>query len=384
MHNDTDITDLIPLGLKEAAYTAWLASADGHGGIARVLSARRDRWLVAGRFGPGHQSSADDAHLRGLPSPTALATLSGKLLAAGDLPVTGDWVALKPASAQGSLPVIEAILPRASFFSRKAAGPTSESQPIVSNIDAALCVMAAGQNFNLRRLERYLSLSWESGAQPVIVITKLDLAEDRASLEADIDGIAFGLPRAFCSSKTGEGLEAVAALLKPASTAVLLGSSGCGKSSLLNALAGESLMETRAISDAVQKGRHTTTGRELFALPSGALVIDTPGMRELGLNCGDASVEAAFPELEELAAACRFSDCSHGSEPGCAVREALEAGRIDQARLDSWDKLRKEAAYERRRSDAAAARAEEARWKAIAKSHRGMAGHDHKARRIGF
>ena len=329
-------TGLQRLGLTEEQFLHWRKQCRGEGGLARVVSAQRGRWVVAGHL-PGGGSELPD---RGLGAELSQAALSGRLLAGGTLPVTGDWVALRP-GGQG-LEVIDAILPRASCLSREAAGGLGEEQVLAANVDLVLCVMALGQNYNLNRLERCLSLAWESGARPVVVITKVDTESVDEGVHAEIEAVAQGVPAVFCSSLTGEGLEALADLLAPGRTAVLIGSSGAGKSTLLNALSGQVRMEAGEISEAVGKGRHTTVGRELFALPSGALVIDTPGMRELALIAGEASVDATFSELESFSGRCRFSDCSHSGEPGCAVQAAVEEGSLDGRRLKHWHKQRRE------------------------------------------
>ncbi len=281
------------------------------------------------------------------------ATLAGKLAheaLEGGYPVTGDWVAIAARGSEGTA-VIHHVLPRASTFTRRAAGPAAKAQVVAANVDVALLVVSLNTDFNLRRLERYLATAWESGAEPVIVLTKADLCADSAALKADVEGIAFGVPVHAISSVSGEGLEDLRALLLPGRTAVLLGSSGVGKSTLLNALAGEQRMATREIREDDGRGRHTTTHRELVLLPSGTLILDTPGMRELGLWDAESGVTATFTDIEELALACRFHDCKHHSEPGCAVRAAIEAGTLDAGRWEAYGKLQKEVAFETRKDD---------------------------------
>jgi len=327
-------TELRALGLADEQLAHWRNRAEG--GLGRVLSAQRGRWLVAGHL-PGGGSAVPE---RGLDSEATWAVLSGRLLEQDHPPVTGDWVALRAGTQD--LAVIDAILPRRSCLAREAAGGLGEEQLLAANVDLVLCVMALGQNYNLNRLERCLSLAWESGARPVVVLTKIDTGDADAGVRAEIEAVAQGVPAVFCSSLTGEGLADLVKLLEPGRTAVLIGSSGAGKSTLLNALSGRMLMEAGRLSDAVGKGRHTTVSRELFALPSGALVIDTPGMRELALIAESASVDATFAELEALSGRCRFSDCSHAGEPGCAVRAAVEEGHLDGRRLKNWHKQRRE------------------------------------------
>ena len=208
---------------------------------------------------------------------------------------------------------------------RKAAGGGGVAQVVAANVDVALLVASLNADLNPRRIERYLATAWESGASPVVVLTKADLCEDCDTLKARIEAVAIGVPVHAVSVVTGEGLARLSESLAPGQTAALLGSSGVGKSSLVNALAGASLMATRAIREDDARGRHTTTHRQLVLLPNGRLVLDTPGMRELGLWDADAGVAATFADIEALAAACRFKDCAHGTEPGCAVQAALAA-----------------------------------------------------------
>jgi ribosome biogenesis GTPase len=233
---------------------------------------------------------------------------------------------------------------------------------VAANVDTALLVASLNADLNLRRLERYLAVTYESGARPVIVLTKADLTEDVDALVAEVEGVAFGVPVLAMSARTGQGLDALAAHLPPGETAVLLGSSGAGKSTLLNALAGAELMATGAIREDDARGRHTTTHRELVRLPSGALILDTPGMRELGLWDAGAGVSSTFEDIEELAADCRFADCRHDGEPGCAVRAAIAAGDLAEERLRAYEKLQAELAYEHRREDPRAAAENRKLW----------------------
>ena len=220
------------------------------------------------------------------------------------------------------------------------------------------------EDLSIRRLERYLTLAWESGARPVLVLTKADLSDDVPAAVAAVESVAFGAPVHAISNVTGEGLDEVRAYLQPGITAALLGSSGVGKSTLVNRLAGEELLETREIRDD-GRGRHTTTRRELVQLPGGGLVIDTPGMREVQLWIADDGLEEAFEDVTELFGKCRFSDCAHQSEPGCAVKEALANGTLPPERWDSYLKLQRELARLERRLDGRAAAAERKRWKAL-------------------
>lgn len=292
------------------------------------------------------------------------ARASGALMKAtsdAERPTAGDWVAVEPRPGETTA-LVRHIVPRRTAFIRKASGPRGGAQVVAANVDVALLVASLNSDLNLRRLERYLATTYESGAEPVIVLTKSDLAGDVAAQVAQVEAIAFGAPVLALSSKTGEGLPALTAHLRPGRTAVLLGSSGAGKSTLLNALAGEHRMDTGEIRDADERGRHTTTHRELVRLASGALILDTPGMRELGLWEANAGVAQTFADIEALAGQCRFRDCGHGAEPGCAVRAAIEAGDLDPDRLRSFEKLQAELAYEHRKEDPRAALENKKLW----------------------
>lgn len=274
-----------------------------------------------------------------------IAEASGKLrhatVSAGDRPAVGDWVAVQisPHSNQAK---IHAVLPRRTSFSRQTAGKRTDEQVLAANIDAVFVVASLGHESNLRSIERYLAMAWESGAQPAVILTKADLSADVDARVAAVRAIAGqAAVRAVCSL-TGLGMEAVKALLPPTHTAAVLGPSGVGKSTLINHWSGAFVEDTQPVRDADQKGRHTTTHRHLIRLPDGGLIIDTPGLRELQLWEGAAGIESTFDDVEQLAARCRFSNCRHQTEPGCAVRAALEDGRLDPARFESHQKLRRE------------------------------------------
>ncbi|HOD67593.1 MAG TPA: ribosome small subunit-dependent GTPase A [candidate division Zixibacteria bacterium] len=260
-----------------------------------------------------------------------------------DYPVVGDWVAAEIAGDR--LAVIHAVLPRRSAFTRKVAGNLTEAQVVAANIDTVFLVTGLDGNFSLRRIERYLTSAWDSGASPVIVLNKADLCGDPAEVLAGVEAVALGAPVVALSALDGSNVEALRPYLVPGRTAALLGSSGVGKSTLINRLLGEERLPTREISDRAGRGRHTTTHRELVQLPDGALLIDTPGMRELQLWADEDSLERAFDDIEALAARCRFADCRHEAEPGCAVRAAVDAGSLDPARLESYFKQRRELAF---------------------------------------
>ena len=290
------------------------------------------------------------------------ARASGTLLKSAsdeERPTAGDWVALEARPGETTA-LVRHVLPRRTAFIRRSV--RGGAQVVAANVDVAFLVMSLNADLNLRRLERYLATTYESGAEPVIVLTKADLMDDVSEVVTQVEAIAFGAPVLVVSSKTGRGLEAVAEHLPPGRTAVLLGSSGAGKSTLLNALYGQERMATREIREDDGRGRHTTTHRELVLLPSGGLILDTPGMRELGLWDADAGVSAVFEDVEALAGQCRFSDCTHNREPGCAVRAAIENGELPEARLHAYEKLQAELAYERRRDDPQAAKENRKLW----------------------
>jgi ribosome biogenesis GTPase len=306
------------------------------------------------------------------PAGEANAQLSGRFAhEAGDggYPVAGDWVAAAVRAEEASA-TIHDVLPRHSAFVRKAVGGGGAAQVVAVNVDVALLVASLNAELNPRRIERYLATAWESGASPVIVLTKADLCGERDTLKAGIEAVALGVPVHVVSVVTGEGLAALGECFAPGQTAALLGSSGVGKSSLVNALAGAALMATRAIREEDARGRHTTTHRELVLLPNGRLVLDTPGMRELGLWDAEAGVAATFADVQALAASCRFGDCAHEAEPGCAVRAALGDGTLDEGRWRSYAKLQRELARLARKDDPRQRTAQRKEWIARAKHYR--------------
>jgi ribosome biogenesis GTPase len=263
--------------------------------------------------------------------------LPGRLRHEGVDVAVGDWVAVADDR------VVQAVLPRRSAIVRNAAGLSTTAQTLAANVDVAFVVTSLGPDVEPRRIERYLVSIWESGATPEIVLTKADRLEDPWPLVAEVESVALGVPVHVVSALTGQGCDALRARLTPGLTAVLLGSSGVGKSTLVNRWVGRELLATRETREDDDEGRHTTTHRELILLPGGGLVIDTPGLRELQLwDVGNDALEAAFADVEELAGGCRFGDCVHDREPGCAVRAALHAGELSHDRFDSWRKLQKE------------------------------------------
>ncbi len=264
-----------------------------------------------------------------------------------DLPTVGDYVDLID-NEQGD-GLIVATHPRRSLFTRKLPGTSVREQAVAANFDEVFVLVSLNRDFSPRRIERYAALSWQSGATPVVVLTKRDLAGEISRQILEAAAAAPGADVCAVSACTGEGLPALFARLSPGKTVALLGSSGVGKSTLVNALAGQCLMKTGDIREEDARGRHTTTARQLLTLPMGAHVIDTPGMRELGLWDAEEGLREAFDDIEALARSCRFYDCAHRTEPGCAVRGAMEAGELDEKRLQSYEKLRREAARRERR-----------------------------------
>ena len=288
----------------------------------------------------------------------------------GGMPAVGDWVVV--CDAPGERDAIEALLPRRTKVSRKTPWLKAEEHILVANVDTVLLVTGLDADFNARRLERYLTAAWDSGADPVIVLTKLDVLDDDGKL-VEAEAVAVGVPVHAVSNVTGEGLDELRALLRPAKTFVLLGSSGTGKSTLANRLAGRTVMDTGDLRND-GRGRHTTRHRQLLMMPGGAILIDTPGLRELQVWEGD--LDSAFADIAELAAQCRFNDCAHSSEPDCAVTEALATGELDADRWQNYLKLQRELRAVEARSSRRIQRELKSRWRARARESR-------RARRYG-
>jgi len=281
-----------------------------------------------------------------------------------DRPAVGDWVVLEGA-------VISAVLPRRTAFVRRAAGEGKKPQVVAANVDWVFLVSSLNRDFSPRRLERYLALARESGAEPVVLLSKMDLADPAKALE-EAKAITRGVPIHALSSRTGEGLEVIREYLSSGATGVLLGSSGVGKSTLINRLLGEERLLTSPVRDDDDKGRHTTVRRELVVLPTGGVLIDTPGMREIGLWETSTGLDEAFDDVAEIAATCRFSDCHHEKEPGCAVREAIADGTLPPVRLASYLNLQQENARLSTLSDARARSEENRKSRAGAKALRAL------------
>ncbi|MCR8844225.1 ribosome small subunit-dependent GTPase A [Paenibacillus sp. SC116] len=291
-----------------------------------------------------------------------------------DWPAVGDWVAVVPRPADGRA-VLAGVLPRRTRFARKVAGMRSDAQIVAANADTALLVTSMTSDFEPRRLERYAALAYDSGAMPAVVLTKADAVADAAEESAFVAQAMQAVPGAevfTVSAQNGTGIDGLLAYLAPGSTVVLVGSSGVGKSTLANALTGTTRMVTNAVREDDNRGRHTTTHRELMALPNGAWLIDTPGMREVGLITGTDEesgygITQAFQDVESFAEQCRYRDCSHKQEPGCAVHAAIESGELDSYRLQAYRKLQRELAYAERRENEQAKRAMNEAGKKLAK-----------------
>jgi ribosome biogenesis GTPase / thiamine phosphate phosphatase len=297
-----------------------------------------------------------------------LATVRGRLRNHPEFPpVVGDWVLARPSDNQRY--ILENILPRRTALIRKQAGPGSSAQLLAANVDRVLLVTSMNQDFSVRRLERYLTLVWESGATPIIVLTKADLVDDTSRYLTEAQGCALGFPVICVSSTSGAGLDELGSSLVPGETMVLLGSSGVGKSMLVNALGDAHLRETRSIRFKDGKGRHATTDRHLIRLPSGVLLIDTPGLREVQLWATEVAVLDTFPEISTIATGCRFRDCQHSGEPGCAVQAAILKGEIEAARLASLQRLRREVDRLEREQDPIAASEHKRKLRAMFRSY---------------
>jgi ribosome biogenesis GTPase len=295
------------------------------------------------------------------------ATPAGRLkheaAAAADMPAVGDWVMSRPAG--GSDALIERVLPRRTKLSRKVPGGRSQEQVVAANVDIVLVVMGLDGDFSPRRIERYLTLVRESGARPAVLLNKVDLCPDPPGRRAEIEAVTIGAPVLLLSCTTGEGVESVRGLIGSRETAVLVGSSGAGKSTLINRLLGSAIQKTAVVREDDGRGRHTTTHRELFRLPGGGLLIDNPGIREVQLWASEESLARTFDDIAGLAVACRYRDCSHETEPGCAVLAAAESGDLPPSRLEGFRKLQRELRYLHLRQNESAQRIQRKKWRAI-------------------
>ncbi len=300
------------------------------------------------------------------------AAVTGRMMhdAAGreDFPAVGDWVLARRLPGEERA-VIHRTLERRTRLSRKVAGERVDEQIMAANVDAVFLVSSLNHDLNLRRIERYLAVVWESGATPVIILNKSDLSDQRQTLLAKVEGIAPGVDVHVTSAATGQGVGAIGGYVSAGRTIAFIGSSGVGKSSLVNCLLAREAQVVRELG-VYEKGKHTTTSRQMLAVPGGGLIIDTPGLRELALWDAESGMGQAFADVEELAGACAFSDCRHRSEPGCAVQAALDDGTLDLARLESYRKLQREQIFIESKKDVSLRQSEQRKWKQISKANR--------------
>lgn len=353
--NDPLHSRLTRLGWSQFFRSSFAALADASLVPARVFEEHRGAYVVVG----------EDGDLR--------AEVAGRLRhsAAGreHLPAVGDWVAVAARPAELTA-TIHHVLPRRGALVRKAAGTRTDAQVVAANLDAVFIVTSANQDFNAGRLARYLTVVWESGAQPVVLLTKADIATDVGRLVGEAESAAPGAAVHAISAVDGRGIEALAPYLAFGRTVALIGSSGVGKSTLINRLLGEERLAVSPVREHDDTGRHTTTFRQLVLLPGGALVLDTPGMRELALWDSDDGLSSAFSDVADIAVSCRFRDCRHATEPGCAVLAALADGSLARERFDQWLALGRELAFLQRKLDVRAMQDETRRRKMLGKAGR--------------
>jgi ribosome biogenesis GTPase / thiamine phosphate phosphatase len=348
----TGLAMLDALGWTPALATAHEAHALLGRDAARVVAEDRGSYQVIGAIGELRAAVSGRFRHEAANDPSAY-------------PAVGDWVAIE-SRASGET-VIHALLPRRSALVRQAPGKRTEAQVVGANLDVVFVVASLNADLNVRRLERYVTAAWESGAEPVILLSKADLGGDIDAVMIAVAGVAAGAAVVVVSSFDGRGVEEVRERIQAGQTVAFVGSSGVGKSTLLNRLAGEERALVREIRDDDGRGRHTTTRRQLHLLPEGGLVLDTPGMRELALWDRDG-LEQTFTDVDEIVVRCRFGNCSHNGEPGCAIAAAVADGSLEPDRLESWQKLVRETAHHERRVDALARAEERRKWKAIGKS----------------
>lgn len=337
-------------GWNDYFEAVWKNADRGNSMPARIIAQGRGVWRVAGDFGECPAEAA------------------GKLRLAAEngahWPAVGDWVAAEPRD-QGGAAHIHEVLPRRSQFVRKMAGKKIAEQVIAANVDIAFLVSALDGDFNPRRVERYIAQCWESGAKPVIVLNKADVCATPQIKIEEMEKVAMGVSVCAVSAKTGDGFDELRKCLIRGQTIVLLGSSGVGKSTIVNRLLGCAIQEVQEVRESDSRGRHTTTAREIFALPGGAFLMDTPGLRELQLWDADEGISQTFADIESLAGHCRFGNCRHGGEPGCAVQAAIDAGELDRSRFENWRKLQRELEFLRRKIDPDARQNEKQRIKQL-------------------
>jgi ribosome biogenesis GTPase len=345
-------TALETLGWTDALAAAHAPHAAQGRAAARVVAEDRGSYHVVGPAGEQRAAVSGRFRFDADDDPAAF-------------PAVGDWVVVEGGMIGDT--IIHAILPRRSALVRQAAGRKTAAQVVGANLDVVFVVASLNADLNVRRLERYIAAAWESGAEPVVLLSKADLGEDIDATLVTVSAVAAGATILVVSSFDGRGVDDVGARIGPGRTAAFVGSSGVGKSTLLNRLAGAEVAAVREIREDDARGRHTTTRRQLHVLPGGGLVLDTPGMRELALWEGEG-LERTFGDVDELVASCRFGNCQHNGEPGCAIGAALADGRLTPDRHASWQKLQREAAHHERRVDVLARNAERRKWKQIGKA----------------
>ncbi len=320
--------------------------------VARVVIEHRNSYILHSEF--GELSGEVTGKFRHQSTPA-------------EFPGVGDWVVISLRELEKSA-TIHSVLPRKSKFSRQSIGGITTEQIVAANVDTVFLVSGLDGDFNPRRIERYLVLAWESGANPVILLNKADLCQNIEDCLNQVENIALGVPIITISAANSQGLSALQTYLQPGQTVALLGSSGVGKSTITNQLKGEEIQAVKAVRQGDDRGRHTTTHRELILLPNGSLIIDTPGMREIQIWASEDSLQSTFEDIETLAEECRFRDCQHEQEPGCAVQQALQDGKLDYSRFLSYQKLQKELNYLSQKQDQKVYIDSKKRWKKITKS----------------
>lgn len=322
--------------------------------------------LIIGRISAEHRESYKLFTQKGEISATVSGKFRNDCQTREDFPAVGDWVLFEFYDGDTKA-LIHNVLPRKSKFSRKVAGKETQEQVIAGNVDFAFIVCALNYDFNLRRIERCLSMVWQSGAMPVIILTKMDLCDDAQAKKAAVEDIAFGVDVHVINNISAEGIKILHKYFEGNKTAVLLGSSGAGKSSLINNLAEENIMKVGGLRSNMDKGRHTTTHKQMIILPDGGLIIDTPGIRELQLWDAQEGIQHAFNDIEALSQLCKFSDCTHSDEPGCAVKKAVQDGQLESARFENYLKVQREQEYLTKRQTQSSAKMEKDKWKNISK-----------------